>query len=120
MQWKRDNDGLKSARMLLEEAKNDSDTGGSYRVEELELFEALAFALPNIMEVTYENWPLIQCVYVELRALSPVPVTVSSAYLHARTLEVHPTSTPTRYLMPFFPFGISALLYIFHFPGLNS
>ncbi len=32
---------------------------------------------------------------VELRALSPVPVTVSSLYLHARMLAVHPTSAIT-------------------------
>ncbi len=33
---------------------------------------------------------------VELGALSPVPVTASSPYLHAGTLAVHPTSAPTR------------------------
>ncbi len=38
----------------------------------------------------------IMATRVELGALSPVPVTASSPYLHARTHAVHPTSAPTR------------------------
>ncbi|RDX40007.1 hypothetical protein OH76DRAFT_1366849 [Lentinus brumalis] len=54
LRWKRDDDELKSARILLDEAKAGGSHAELYTVEavdlpEVEGFTALAFALPNIL-----------------------------------------------------------------------